>query len=399
MYGYRYPIAEFRDCWEKLLLNQFHDVLPGSAISDVYRDSEEYFKSIFGTLDSVTSRSLKAIASKIDTSGEGRSLLVFNPLSWERTDVAEFSLKDTGDISEIYDENGQLIPSQIIEEERKLIFVAKGVPSIGYKDNKAKLTGQVRKKLTTDISAKETDREIKMENDFLILKIDKETGLISSVFDKTTQKEIVRGEANLVQIFDDTPVSGRTSVAYPIDASMFDAWETFIHQQKGGSKCTELSHPVIVRLAENGPVRARIQAKHQYSQQGRQDSAFVQEIILHHGIPLVQFKISVDWHAEHRLAKVAFPLSIRSDHTTYEIPYGFITRLDPTSPKATKAEKANNEGSGQKWIDHTSEDNSYGVSLLNDCKYGFDVASNVIRMTLLRSTPIPLDCAGSSVFQ
>jgi alpha-mannosidase len=388
-YGYKYPRSELKDCWETLLLNQFHDILPGSSISDVYRDSEECFKSIFTVLDSVISKSLKTIAAEIDTSGEGRSLLVFNPLSWKRNSVAEFPLKDTGDISEIYDVKGQLIPSQIVGEDRKLIFIAENVPSIGYKEYKAKRTGHVRKKLTTDLSAKETDKDIILENEFLMLKVDKETGLVNSIFDKRAEREILRGEGNLVQIFDDTPVSGRVSVEEPIDASIFDAWEIYINQQKGGPKCTELNRPLIVRLVENGPVRARIQVKYQYTQQSRPDSAFVQDVMLYYRIPWVQFKIHADWHAQHRLAKIAFPLSVHSESTTYEVPYGFITRLDPTSSKATPADKAKYEVPGQKWIDHTSEDRSHGVSLLNDCKYGFDAANDVIRMTLLRSASYP----------
>jgi len=99
----------------------------------------------------------------------------------------------------------------------------------------------------------------------------------------------------------------------------------------------------------------------------------------------------VDWHTEHRLAKVAFPLNVHSDLTTYEIPYGFITRRNPISPNATSAEKAKYEAPGQKWIDHSSEDRSYGVSLLNDCKYGFDTVNDVIRITLLRSATYPTE--------
>ena len=113
--------------------------------------------------------------------------------------------------------------------------------------------------------------------------------------------------------------------------------------------------------------------------------------MLYHKIPLVKFKLHVDWHAEHRLAKVAFPLNVHSDFTTYEAPYGFVTRRNPNSPDATLAERAKYEVPGQKWIDHTSEDGSYGVSLLNDCKYGFDTANDMIRMTLLRSAKYPIE--------
>jgi alpha-mannosidase len=129
--------------------------------------------------------------------------------------------------------------------------------------------------------------------------------------------------------------------------------------------------------------------KYSYAQEGRPNSIFVQEIVLHSSIPLVEFKLHVDWHAEHRLAKVAFPLSIHSDFTAYEAPYGFIVRRNPLSPNATLAERAKYEVPGQKWIDHSSEDGSYGASLLNDCKYGFDTVNDTVRMTLLRSAGSP----------
>jgi alpha-mannosidase len=153
----------------------------------------------------------------------------------------------------------------------------------------------------------------------------------------------------------------------------------------------ELKEPFEVRLVEKGPVRVRVLVKYKYAQKGRADSIFVQEIILYHKIPLVQFKLHVDWHAAHRLAKVAFPLNVHSDFTTYEAPYGFVVRRNPISPNATLAERAKYEVSGQKWIDHGSEDRSYGVSLLNDCKYGFDTVNDVIRMTLLRSAGYPVE--------
>jgi len=131
--------------------------------------------------------------------------------------------------------------------------------------------------------------------------------------------------------------------------------------------------------------------KYRYFQEGRPDSTFAQDTILYHGIPLVEFKLDVDWHAEHRLAKVAFPLNVHSDFTTYEVPYGFVTRRDPVSQNATLAERSKYEVPGQKWIDHGSEDDNYGVSLLNDCKYGFDTANDIIRMTLLRSAGYPFE--------
>jgi alpha-mannosidase len=385
--GRPYPASELNEAWRRLLLNQFHDILPGSSIPEVYKDSQMDFDSIFRTANEVVSSSLKAIASGVDTSGDGRSILVFNPLSWSRSGIVEVQTRELGDGSVIVDQAGRVLSSQAVEGN-KTIFMAQEVPSIGYKEYRAVL-GRAKKHRRTSLSSTERKDEIRIENEFLIVRIDRRTGLLKSVFDKRRHREVLQRPGGLIQVFEDNPVRGRTCVNSRIDAAVFDAWELFIYQQEGGVKCIELDEPVDLKLVEKGPIRARVQAKYVYAQKGRPNSKFAQEIILCDSSPLVEFRLDVDWHAEHRLAKVAFPLAVSSDFTTYEIPYGHITRRNPISPNATLAERSKYEAPGQKWIDHTAEDESYGVSLLNDCKYGFDVGNDVMRMTLLRSAEYP----------
>lgn len=387
-YGSAYPTKELKEAWEKLLLNQFHDVLPGSSIPEVYKDSEESFENIFTVTNSIISKSLKTIAAKINTRGEGKSLLVFNPLSWPRTGIVELPSTEFENSFEILDENGDLIASQLTEDKRAL-FVAENLPSVGYKEYRIK-SPQRKKQSATNLSCEETEKEIRLENEFIVVSIDKKTGLLRSVVEKGGEKEILRDHGNLFQIFEDYPVKGRKCVNYPVDAEVFDAWEIYVYQQPRGVKCVELKDPVEVKLLEKGPVRARVSVKYKYSQQSRPDTLFVAEIILYQKMPLLWFNLHVDWHAEHRLAKVAFPLNIHNDFTSYEAPYGFVMRRNPASPTATPEERTKYEVPGQKWIDHSNEDGSCGVSLLNDCKYGFDTANDVIRMTLLRSAEYPI---------
>ncbi|MCD6089718.1 alpha-mannosidase [Candidatus Bathyarchaeota archaeon] len=390
-YGYEYPKSSLEESWKKLLLNQFHDVLPGSSIPEVYKDAEKSFNFIFKTVNSIISESLRVIASRIDTSGDGRSILVFNPLSWRRTDIVQIAVDDLEGHVEIYDEDGRLIPSQLLERDKKIIFVAEDVPSIGYREYKAKKGCGKRKKIRTEVSVEEDKEEIKLENEFFTVKVDKQTGLVKSIYDKRCGKEVLKGYGNIIQIYNDYPVGGRSSVVLPMDAEKFDAWEIYIYQQPEGVKYVELRNPEEVKVSEKGPVKVSVSVKYKYVQEKRPDSTFIQEITLYHKIPMVIFKLHVDWHAEHRLAKVSFPLNVHSDYTAYEIPYGFIIRRNPFSPDATLAERAKYEVPGQKWIDHTDDDGSYGVSLLNDCKYGFDVVNDVIRMTLLRSAKYPVE--------
>jgi alpha-mannosidase len=389
-YGCAYPTKELNEVWEQLLLNQFHDVLPGSSIPEVYEDSQKCFRFIFDTVNRLILKALKTITSRIDTTGGGKSLLVFNPLSWSRTDIVEVPLDWAGDEFEIYNEQGRKVTSQMMNEERQVIFVAEDVPPLGYKEYRIRRKDSLRES-PSNLSSKETKKEIKLENEFLTIAIDKETGLARSIFDKSNKKEILQDCGNQIQVFDDYPVRGRTCVNSKVEAAIFDAWELYIYQQREGVRYVELKDPLEVKLIEKGPVRARVLVKYNYAQEGRPASTFVLETVLYNQIPLAMFKLHVNWQAEHRLAKVAFPLNVHSDFTAYEIPYGFIKRRNPLSPNATLAERAKYEVPAQKWLDHGCEDGSYGVSLLNNCKYGFDTVNDTIRMTLLRSAGYPIE--------
>ncbi len=387
MQGGACPASEIEEAWQRLLLNQFHDVLPGSSIPEVYEDSQKDFDLIFRTADRVTSASLKSIAGQVDTSGRGRSVLVFNPLSWSRGGVVEVPVGASGARTTILDEDGRAVTSQRVGRE-SVIFRAEGVPSIGYKEYRAARARAV-KPGKTSLSVKETEPEVRLENEFLAVRIDKGTGLVRSVFDKGSGREVLNGPGGLIQVFEDYPVRGRACVNSRIDAAIFDAWEVFIYQQEGGVKSVGLDAPEEVKVVERGPVRAAVRARYRYAQKGRKDSLLTQEVVLCARSRQVEFRFGVDWHAEHRLAKVAFPLDVHGDFTTYEVPYGHVTRRNPVSPRATLVERSKYEAPGQKWIDHGSDDGSYGVSLLNDSKYGFDVANDVMRMSLLRSAEYP----------
>jgi alpha-mannosidase len=134
-----------------------------------------------------------------------------------------------------------------------------------------------------------------------------------------------------------------------------------------------------VKLVESGPLRAVIRIKNHF-----QSSTFVRDVILYDGSARVDVKMHADWHEKHILLKVAFPVSAHSDKATYEIPYGSVQR--PTT-RNTPAEQAQFEVPAQRWADIS--DGQHGLSLLNDCKYGYDAKGNVLRLSLLRSPEWP----------
>jgi alpha-mannosidase len=214
-----------------------------------------------------------------------------------------------------------------------------------------------------------------LENEFVRLSVDPQTGCMTSLYDKRSNTEALapaetdsggphdRICGNLLQAFVDKP-------------KKWDAWNIdadFENQR------TDLDKADEVKLVESGPLRAVIRVKQHF-----QNSTFVQDITVYAGSPRVDVKMQADWHEKHILLKVAFPLSAHSDKAAYEIPYGAIER--PTT-RNTQSEKSKFEVPAQRWADLS--DQKHGFSLLNDCKYGYDAKGNVLRLSLLRSPTWP----------
>jgi alpha-mannosidase len=214
-----------------------------------------------------------------------------------------------------------------------------------------------------------------LENEFIRLKIDPQTGCMTSLFDKRSNTEALAPAetdtggpknstcGNLLQTFVDKP-------------KKWDAWNIDADFEK---QHWDLDHADEVKLFESGPLRAVIRITNHF-----QNSTFIRDVTLYAGIPRVDVKMQTEWHEKHILLKVAFPLSAHSDHATYEIPYGSVER--PTT-RNTPAEQAQFEVPAQRWADIS--DDKHGFSLLNDCKYGYDAKGNVLRLSLLRSPEWP----------
>jgi alpha-mannosidase len=214
-----------------------------------------------------------------------------------------------------------------------------------------------------------------MENGSVRVRVDPQTGCITSLFDLRNQTEALAASetdtggpktsacGNLLQAFYDKP-------------KRWDAWNI---DSDFETQHWDLDKAYEVKLVEGGPLRAIIRVKKHF-----QNSTFVQDITMYAGVPRVDVKMQVDWHEKHILLKVAFPVSVHSDKATFEIPYGSIER--PTT-RNTPAEQAKFEVPAQRWADLS--DTKHGFSLLNDSKYGYDVKGNVLRLSLLRSPEWP----------
>lgn len=357
-YGYSYDQETINKGWKKILLNQFHDIIPGSSITPVYEDSARDYAEVLSAGNSIKAKALQNLQSRINTLGEGQAVTVFNSLSWLVTDVVSVPVEKEKTYK-VIDPEGNVIPSQIMDDEKgsELVFIAHGVPSMGYKVYH----------LVEEIFPAATDLLIErnhLENAFFAIDID-DKGFITSLYDKINHRQVLQTgkKGNAFQIFDDRPEN-------------WEAWDIDLSYQ---DKMWEVDQVISSEVIAAGPVKGVLRMVKRFG-----NSTISQDIIIYSDVPRIDFKTSVDWHEDQKMLKVAFPVDIRATEATYDIYYGAINR--PTHWN-TSWDKAKFEVCGHKWADLSEGD--YGVSLLNDCKYGHDIKDSVMRLTLLRAPNWP----------
>jgi len=380
--GLDYPQEQLNDDWKKVLFNQFHDLMPGSGVATIYVDAARDLSNVKLSGEKILSDSLGSLAARINTQGLGIPVVIFNPLGWSRTDIAEVQAQFPSPVGEVEvrDPSGAVVPAAVFSRDDvthtlKIRLLAGSVPALGYKVYRLVPAAHPAPGSTLRATA------AGMENEFLSLKIDPRTGCITSLVNKQNGRETLAAGAcgNLLQAFVDKP---REWDAWDIDHRFghqmwnMDAWNLDPDFEAHTSNLTEAEE---VKLIENTPVRAVIRVKRKF-----QNSSFVQDICVYPGVPRVDVHMQVDWHEKHVLLKVAFPLSVQSDYATYEIPYGTIRR--PTT-RNTPEERAMFEVPALQWGDLS--DAQHGFSLLNASKYGYDTKGNTIRLSLLRAITFP----------
>lgn len=374
LFGQPYRQGDLNEAWKMVLFNQFHDILPGSSIAPVYVDAARDYRQVGYIGRDVLDSSLAHLAAQVNTLGPGIALLVFNPLAWDRTDVveAEVAFPELARDFYVTDEQGRSTLHQVLERDDrqnrvKFLFIAEGVPSLGYKTFRV-VPGRPAPRETEPLPASSLQadaRALTLENEFFKVKVGAQNGLMKSLYDKVHRREVLdqTRRGNLLQTFVDKPKN-------------WDAWNLDADFE---NQSWDLTTADSVELVEAGPVRATVRVVKHF-----QNSRFIQDIVLHPRIPRVDCNMEVDWHEKHILLKVAFPVSVSSRAATYEIPFGAIRR--PTT-RETPQEKAKFEVPALRWADLSGE--SYGVSILNESKYGYDTRGNVVRLTLLRSPTWP----------
>ncbi len=360
-----YSNTQFEGIWKKLLFDDFHDVMPGSGVGNNYVEALRNLNEASLESGKLLGDSLNNLTANIDTRGAGVPVVVFNPLSWARTApvTVEVHTPASGQELEAVDDAGKPLLAQVLSsdpatERTRLDVMVPDVPSLGYRVIHVRAVQHAQ---PAHSSLKVNGMTV--ENEYFRVQIDPKTGCITSLIDKASGKETVApgGCGGLLQTFVDKPARQ-------------DAWEISFNGQSW-----DLKDPESVKLIENGPERAVIEIRNHF-----QNSDFIRDLVFQPHVPRIDVRTRVNWHEQHILLKVGFPVNVHVTKATFEIPFGTIER--PTT-RITPAEKAMFEVPAERWGDIS--DSAEGVSLLNDSKYGYDALNNVIRLSLLRSPTMP----------
>jgi alpha-mannosidase len=360
--------ADLAEAWQRVLLNQFHDVLPGSSIREVYEVSEVQQAEAVDTAAEAAEAAIASLAARVDTRGEGVPVMVWNALSWPRSGLVEVPVPQGMRRVRVENPDGERVPSQRLGGGR-LLFRAAEVPAMGYAVYRLVSGGAQAERPELIVSPR------RMENRFLRVRLNR-NGEVTSLYDKAAKREVLRGgRGNELQWFEDRPMN----------------WEAWDVEYYTPDQALPLPAADSVRVVETGPVRAAVEVRRRFG-----ESEWTQRILLSADEPELEFDTEVDWHESHKFLKVAFPVDVRSPDATYEIQFGCLRR--PTHMN-TSWDEAKYEVCAQRWADLS--DATYGVTLLNDCKYGHDIHGNVMRLSLLRAakSPDPLADMGRHRFR
>lgn len=334
---------EMDKIWRTVLLNQFHDILPGSSIAEVYEVTKKEYAEI-------ESRLAEMIAEKLNLLMDGGQdkISVFNTLGFDRNDVV--SLGDCH-AAALTDESGKIYPVQ--ETAQGAVAYITDIPAKGGK------TLQLLDTVKEEASRIQIT-ENGIETPFYRISID-ENGLFTSIYDKECDREVLKAgeKGNLLRMYEDKPMH-------------YDCWDIDMYYSE---KYWDAEKADKIQWTEEGPVRATLEIQRTIS-----NSVIKQEIHFYADSRRIDFSTWVDWKEHQHLLKVHFPVNIHSDEATFEVQFGNLKRKIHGN---TSWDEARFESCGQKWMDIS--EGHYGVSLLNDCKYGYSAKDSNIALTLIKS--------------
>ncbi|WP_099224854.1 alpha-mannosidase [Listeria costaricensis] len=352
-HGDRYPHAELAAIWEIVLRNQFHDIIPGSSIKEVYMDARLEYQEAeqkLGALEaSFYERSLRPDRDR---------WTVWNSSSFGGARYVEISC--LGERLAFENADGEALPAEQLDADSWLVYLPDVAPLAATSISVAEAPDRPAVKAATPFHFQARQ----LETPFYRVAWN-EAGQISELFDKQNQRSVLKTgqRGNVFQLFEDKPL-------------WHDAWDIDLFYQEKMAEVTDLTR---FEVLHNGPLRFTLATEWQ-----TRFSTIRQKTHFYHQSAEIRFETTVDWQDRNKLLKVAFPIDVHAREATYDIQYGNVKR--PTHWN-TSWDHARFETVCHQWIDLSEK--GYGVSLLNDSKYGSDVKDSVMRLSLLKAAGYP----------
>ncbi|MFG1993070.1 alpha-mannosidase [Actinoplanes sp. NPDC048988] len=351
LFGLGDPRADLTRAWQQILFNQFHDVLPGSAVETAYDDARDQLGEAVAIAKRVIARTHNVIARQVDIPLEEgtQPVLVFNPHPWEVT--AHVELQYGAQPSGVHVDGALSQPIQPVattdDLARGAVVFEAAVPAFGYR------LYRLRPGAVAVPTALRATEEV-LENDRLRAVFDPATGWLSSLLDKRTGADVVAGARG-----EHTAVSRDPT----------DTWGHHVRSYRWPGAVMPVSRIV---LREAGPLRARLRVERAWN-----SSTLVEEFLLGHDADHLEVRVTLDWRERAHQLKLCFPTTVGCRRATYEIPFGVVDR---------PADGAENPA--QSWVDVS--DGRAGLAVVGDAKHGYDVsptepAGVSIGMTAVRS--------------
>lgn len=357
--GEEYPGEKMEEGWKLLLTNQFHDILPGTSIHEAMEMTRQEYAEMNELGGKLLSSATDKLNSQITVDGDG--IIVWNMNSMPQTGIvcAELPFECKG----ITSPDGK--PCRFTSDGNKVTFIAEDVPQMGYAVYKISDFAAAAEKIVAEKNL--------LENSKLRVELD-ENGNITRLYDKVNDREVLTGKGNALCIFQDKPIHE-------------SAWNLELNYQK---RRWDLDKADSVEVAEASEVCGKIRTVRSFNK-----SVITQDIILRADADYVDFDTSVDWHETEKVLKAEFPVSVTNTYASYEIAHGSINRPNHWN---YSTDLVRFEVCGHKWADLSEGD--YGVSIINDCKYGYDIKDSRMRITLMRAPicPDPVGDKGVSTF-
>ncbi len=363
LHGASYPTQELNDVWEIFLTTQFHDSLPGTHINPVLDDLLKELEQFRSRTSALRQQAIPAVLPGFllaQTESKPTALTMFNSFLHPRESTVMLSKNALGGNLPIANDGEPLLNQSItgLDGEAYVLIAIPEVPSVGYR--RFNLGQAPHAQMPSSVHAAEN----RLENDLLQISFNSQ-GEIVSIWDKEIDREVIVANevGNRFQLYEDIP-------------GKYDAWDivaTYADHE------IDISGECVLRVDENGPIRASLLLEKVFL-----GSKITQRISLQAGSRQLSFETLVDWAERQKLLKVGFPVEISATHATYDIAYGNMQR--PTH-RNTSYDAAKFEVPAHKWMDVSQGE--YGVSLLNNCKYGHEANGKTIRLSLLKGSIFP----------